>query len=108
MEVGSFTYAIFMATCVLFTLFNVISGRLFLGDSGAYNYSLVALNGLFLHSAGVFSAAFLAVLFAYPCIDILSQSHEGELQEGLSFCRTMTTYITEYTSIFKAGLDQKH
>ncbi len=72
MEVGSFTYAIFMATCGLFTIFNVISGRLFLGDAGAYGLgSMVALNGLFLHSAGVFSAAFLAVLFAYPCIDIL-------------------------------------
>ena len=72
MEVGSFTYAIFMTTCGLFTLFNVISGRLFLGDAGAYGLgSMVALNGLFLHGAGVFSAAFLAVLFAYPCIDIL-------------------------------------
>ena len=72
MEVGSFTYAIFMTTCGLFTLFNVISGRLFLGDAGAYGLgSMVALNGLFLYSAEVFSAAFLAVLFAYPCIDIL-------------------------------------
>ena len=72
MEVGSFTYAIFMTTCGLFTLFNVISGRLFLGDAGAYGLgSMLALNGLFLFSAEVFSAAFLAVLFAYPCIDIL-------------------------------------
>ncbi len=72
MEVGSFTYAIFMTTCGLFTLFNVISGRLFLGDAGAYGLgSMLALNGLYLFSAGVFSAAFLAVLFAYPCIEIL-------------------------------------
>ena len=72
MELGSSTYAIFMTTCGLFTIFNVISGRLFLGDAGAYGLgSMVALNGLFLYSAGVFSAAFLAALFAYPCIDIL-------------------------------------
>ena len=72
MELGSFTYAILMTSCGLFTLFNVISGRLFLGDAGAYGLgSMVALNGLYLHSNGVFSAAFLAVLFAYPCIDIL-------------------------------------
>ena len=72
MELGSFTYAIFMTTCGLFTIFNVISGRLFLSDAGAYGLgSMVALNGLFLFSAEVFSAAFLAVLFAYPCIDIL-------------------------------------
>ena len=72
MEVGSFTYAIFMTTCGLFTIFNVISGRLFLGDAGAYGLgSMLVLNGLYLFSAGVFSAAFLAVLLAYPCIEIL-------------------------------------
>jgi UDP-N-acetylmuramyl pentapeptide phosphotransferase/UDP-N-acetylglucosamine-1-phosphate transferase len=57
MEVASFTYAIFMTTCGLFTIFNVISGRLFLGDAGAYGLgSMLALNGLFLFSAEVFSA----------------------------------------------------
>ena len=72
MEVGSLTYAIFMGACGLFTIFNVISGRLFLGDAGAYGLgSMLVLNGLYLFSNGVFSAAFLAVLFAYPCIDIL-------------------------------------
>ena len=72
MELGSFTYAIFMTTCGLFTIFNIISGRLFLGDAGAYGLgSMLVLNGLFLFNAGVFSAAFLAVLFAYPCLDIL-------------------------------------
>ena len=71
-EVGSFTYAIFMTACGLFTIFNVISGRLFLGDAGAYGLgSMLVLNALYLFSAGVFSAAFLAVLFAYPCIEIL-------------------------------------
>ena len=69
MEVGSFTYAIFMATCGLFTIFNVISGRLFLGDAGAYGLgSMLALNGLYLFSAGVFSAAFLAVLSPTPAL----------------------------------------
>jgi UDP-GlcNAc:undecaprenyl-phosphate GlcNAc-1-phosphate transferase len=72
MEVGSFTYAIFMTTCGLFALFNIISGRLFLGDAGAYGLgSMLVLNGLFLYSAEVFSAAFLAVLFAFPCLEIL-------------------------------------
>ena len=72
LEVGLISYAIFMMSCGIFTIFNVISGRLFLGDAGAYGLgSVVALNGLYLHSEGIFSAAFLAVLFAYPCIDIL-------------------------------------
>ena len=72
MEVGSISYAIFTVTCGIFTIFNVISGRLFLGDAGAYGLGTVlALNGLYLFSEGAFSAAFLAVLFAYPCIDIV-------------------------------------
>lgn len=72
MELGSATYAIFMTCCGLFTIFNVISGRLFLGDAGAYGFgSMLALNGLFLFSAEVFSVAFLAVLFSYPCVEIL-------------------------------------
>lgn len=72
MESGSSSFAIMMAVCGLFTIFNLISGKLFLGDAGAYGLGAVlALNGLFLFSQGLFSAAFLAVLFAYPCIDIL-------------------------------------
>lgn len=72
LEVGSVTYALFMTTCGLFTIFNVISGRLFLGDAGTYGLgSMLALNGLFLYSDEVFSATFLAVLFAYPCIEVL-------------------------------------
>lgn len=71
-EVGSMIYGIFFITCGLFMVFNVISGRLFLGDAGAYGLgSMLALNGLMLFSMDVFSPAFLAVLFAYPCIDIL-------------------------------------
>ena len=43
-----------------------------LGDAGAYGLgAALVLSGLFLFSEGVFSASFLAVLLAYPCIDIL-------------------------------------
>jgi UDP-N-acetylmuramyl pentapeptide phosphotransferase/UDP-N-acetylglucosamine-1-phosphate transferase len=72
LETGLLAYAVLMTSCGLFTIFNVISGRLFLGDAGAYGLgSVLVISGLFLFSEGVFSAAFLAVLFAYPCIDIL-------------------------------------
>lgn len=71
-ETGNLLYAALMTSCSLFTMFNVISGRLFLGDTGTYGLgAALAVSGLFLHSQGVFSAAFLAVLFAYPCIDLL-------------------------------------
>ena len=72
METGGFIYATLMTSCALFTIFNLISGRLFLGDAGAYGLgAALALSGLFLFSEGVFSASYLAVMFAYPCLDIL-------------------------------------
>ena len=72
LETGLLSYAVLMTSCGLFAIFNVISGRLFLGDAGAYGLgSVLVISGLYLYSEGIFSAAFLAVLFAYPCIDIL-------------------------------------
>lgn len=71
-ETGGLLYAALMTSCGLFTIFNVISGRLFLGDAGAYGMAAaLALSGLYLSNQGMFSAAFLGVLFAYPCIEIL-------------------------------------
>jgi UDP-GlcNAc:undecaprenyl-phosphate/decaprenyl-phosphate GlcNAc-1-phosphate transferase len=56
----------------LFLTFNVVSGRLFLGDAGAYGIgSVMLLTGLTAYSEGVVSLAFLAVLFFYPCFDFL-------------------------------------
>ena len=72
LNTGEFVYAAMMTACALFTLFNVISGRLFLGDTGAYGLGAsVAISALYLFSQDVFSAAFLACLFAYPCIDFV-------------------------------------
>ena len=69
---GEFVYAAMMTACAVFTIFNVISGRLFLGDAGAYGLGAsLAISGLYLFYDDVFSAAFLACLFAYPCIDFI-------------------------------------
>jgi len=69
---SEFVYAAMMTACGLFTLFNIISGRLFLGDTGAYGLgAFLAISALYLFSQDVFSAAFLACLFAYPCIDFV-------------------------------------
>ena len=54
----------------LFLIFNVVSGRLFLGDAGAYGIGAAMLvTGLTAFSEGVVSLSFLAVLFFYPCVD---------------------------------------
>ena len=72
LETDLLAFAVLMTSCGLFAIFNVISGRLFLGDAGAYGLgSVLVISGLYLYSESIFSAAFLAVLFAYPCIDIL-------------------------------------
>ena len=72
-ETGSLVYAALMISCGLFAIFNVISGRIFLGDAGSHGLGAVlVISGLVLFSEGVFSAPFLAVLLAYPCIDFVS------------------------------------
>ena len=69
---GEFVYAAMMTACAVFTIFNMISGRLFLGDAGAYGLGAsLAISGLYLFYDDVFSAAFLACLFSYPCIDFV-------------------------------------
>ena len=71
-ETGAFIYACLMTSCGLFTLFNMISGRLFLGDAGSYGLgAALGLSGLFLYCQDILSAPFLAVLLAYPCIDFM-------------------------------------
>ena len=54
----------------LFLIFNVISGRLFLGDAGSYGIgSAMLLSGLVALDTGIVSLPFLAALYFYPCAD---------------------------------------
>ena len=80
-ETGSLAFAALMTSCGLFTIFNVISGRLFLGDTGSYGFgAAIVLSSLILFRQGIFSAPFLAVLLAYPCIDFLMTLVRRSLQ----------------------------
>ncbi|MDG1164492.1 MAG: MraY family glycosyltransferase [Porticoccaceae bacterium] len=84
LQTGGLAYSVLMTTSGLFLIFNVISGRLFLGDAGSYGLgAAVALSGLYLYSNGVFSAAFLATLLMYPCVELLV-SMGRRLLEGRS------------------------
>ena len=63
---------ILVQSCALFLIFNVISGRVYLGDAGAYGLGCAAvLTAFSLYAEGIFSLAFLAVLFSYPCIELI-------------------------------------
>ena len=73
LETERVIYGVLMTSSALFTIFNVISGRVFLGDMGAYGLgAAVVLCSLYLFSENTFSAMFLAVLFAYPCIELVA------------------------------------
>ena len=66
----------------LFLIFNVISGRLFLGDAGSYGIgSAMLLSGLVALNLGIVSLPFLAALYFYPCFDfsvsLLRRWHSG-------------------------------
>jgi UDP-N-acetylmuramyl pentapeptide phosphotransferase/UDP-N-acetylglucosamine-1-phosphate transferase len=71
-ETGRMFEVGYMSACAIFLVFNVISGRFFLGDMGSYGLgAAVALYGLWFVSEGAMSIAFLACLLAYPCLDLL-------------------------------------
>jgi len=71
-EVGGVQFASLFIGCGVFLIYNVISGRLFLGDAGSYGLGAAVLfSALFLYSKDLVSLPFLAVLFFYPCFDLL-------------------------------------
>jgi len=55
-----------------FFLINVLTGRIIMGDFGAYGLSaLIALVGFDLFDQGLVGLGFLATLLSYPCLEIL-------------------------------------
>jgi UDP-N-acetylmuramyl pentapeptide phosphotransferase/UDP-N-acetylglucosamine-1-phosphate transferase len=68
----SWVWSILTYVVALFTLFNVVSGRLFLGDCGSYTIGVLAVLGSFSGiNNGILSVGFLAALFSYPCIEMV-------------------------------------
>tara|TARA_B000000475_G_C15964907_1_gene434589 strand:+ start:135 stop:1226 length:1092 start_codon:yes stop_codon:yes gene_type:complete len=61
-----------LTTLITFILFNVSTGRIFLGDFGAYGLSaLVALKSLEIYSVNEVNVFFLASILIYPCFEIV-------------------------------------
>ncbi|UVW36112.1 glycosyltransferase [SAR92 clade bacterium H455] len=56
----------------MFLIFNLVSGRLFLGDAGSYSVAcLLSLGGLFMVSEGEASPWLLAATLSYPCLEMV-------------------------------------
>ena len=67
---GELLYLAVSMSLLIFTLFNVLSGRLFLGDAGSYGLgALAALGAMQLVADGEASIWLLLCLAAYPVID---------------------------------------
>ena len=71
-ELGGVGLLAALTVVSVFWVFNVVSGRLFLGDAGAYGFGAsVLVSSLTLYANGTASLSFLAALLCYPCLDFL-------------------------------------
>ena len=72
LEFSHITHPAALHAAMLFLIFNVISGRLFLGDAGSYGMGAAMLfSALAVLADGSVSIFFLAALYFYPCFDFL-------------------------------------
>ena len=72
LETGSGVLMALMVSTIVFGLFNVVTGSMFLGDSGAYFLSaLMALTCIALYMQGNSSVWFYACLLSYPCVELI-------------------------------------
>ena len=70
--IGALVWEILSIVTGVFLLFNIISGRLFLGDAGAYGLgSILVLAGFYSVNTGRISVEFAAVMMCYPCIEVV-------------------------------------
>ncbi|MDB0049835.1 hypothetical protein N9F31_00100 [Pseudomonadales bacterium] len=72
LETGSGVLIALMVSTIVFSLFNVVTGSMFLGDSGAYFLSaLMALLCADLYMQGSSSVWFYGCLLGYPCVELI-------------------------------------
>jgi UDP-N-acetylmuramyl pentapeptide phosphotransferase/UDP-N-acetylglucosamine-1-phosphate transferase len=84
----------FIMALLIFLTFNVVTGRIFLGDFGAYGLSaMIAFGSLKLYASGSVSLWFLGSLLAYPCLEMV---------------RVIVERAARGASPFQAGNDHLH
>ena len=72
LETESGVVVALMVSTIVFSLFNVVTGSMFLGDSGAYFLSaIMALICVDLYMQGNSSVWFYACLLSYPCVELI-------------------------------------
>jgi len=70
--IGTLVWEVLLVITGVFLLFNVISGRLFLGDAGSYGLGAVlVMGGFYAVNTKWVSVEFAAVMMCYPCLEVL-------------------------------------
>jgi UDP-GlcNAc:undecaprenyl-phosphate GlcNAc-1-phosphate transferase len=70
--IGALIWEVLSIVTGVFLLFNVVSGRLFLGDAGAYGLgTILVLGGFYTVNTGRIGVEFAAVMMCYPCIEVV-------------------------------------
>jgi len=88
----------------LFLIFNVISGRLFLGDAGSYGIgAALLLYGLVALDRDLVSLSFLAALYFYPCVDF-SVSLLRRWRSGASLTAPDNDHLHNRVNTFFKGI----
>ncbi len=94
LETVSPLYFSLLVSLAVFSIYNIFSGRIFLGDFGSYALSaLMALCCLDLYVSSEASAWFFASLLSYPCIEIV---------------RVMVNRVLKHKSPFSADNSHVH
>jgi UDP-N-acetylmuramyl pentapeptide phosphotransferase/UDP-N-acetylglucosamine-1-phosphate transferase len=72
LETGAVLFNALLLSTFIFSLYNMLTGSLFLGDSGAYFLSaLMAMTCVDLYIQGGSSVWFYACFLGYPCVELL-------------------------------------
>lgn len=70
--IGALVWEVLSIVTGVFLIFNVISGRLFLGDAGAYGIgTILVLGGFYSVNRGYVGLEFVAVMMCYPCLEVV-------------------------------------
>jgi UDP-N-acetylmuramyl pentapeptide phosphotransferase/UDP-N-acetylglucosamine-1-phosphate transferase len=70
--IGALVWEVLSIVSGVFLLFNIISGRLFLGDAGAYGLgTILVLAGFYAVNTNRISVEFSAVMMCYPCVEVV-------------------------------------
>lgn len=98
-----------MISLIAFIIYNVMTGKIFLGDFGAYSLSaLVAFKSLEFYANGNVSVFFLAALLVYPCFE-LARSLLLRLVRNTSIMSPDNNHLHNYINEYIINFDiSKH